>query len=391
MKLNFPRLGLALSLALPLLAVGQLPAAAADAPSNVSVTMTDTGFNPPNVTVATGGTVSWTNNGANTHTATTLGGAPIGMDTGGVGPGQTVSLQFSLPGTYGYTSAIDCLNGSSTPGYPCSQGFSVTVVAAGTQVATQPAPAAPAPAPAAPAPSASAAPAGQQQSATVTITDQGISPATVNLALNGSVTFINNGTNVHTATSQSAPLQVDTGGLAPGQSFTASYVLPGAYNYTSATDCLNGNSTPGFNCGPYVINVGTSPAATAPSTTAPAPAAPAPVAPAASPTPALATGGLNVTIDDVNGFTPQTLTIKAGQTVTWTNTGTKVHTATSNTGYFNTFDSGGLDHNQTYSYNFTIPGSYGYHSSTEPAYTFDSTNCSCTVTTYQFNGTIIVQ
>ena len=93
----------------------------------------------------------------------------------------------------------------------------------------------------------------------------------------------------------------------------------------------------------------------------------------------------------MNGFTPQTLTVRVGQTVTWTNTGQQVHTATSNPGYYNAFDSGGLGNGQSYSFTFTQAGSYGYHSSTEPRYSFNDPSCGCTLTTYSFNGTINVQ
>ena len=98
-----------------------------------------------------------------------------------------------------------------------------------------------------------------------------------------------------------------------------------------------------------------------------------------------------MTISDTNGFNPQALTIRVGQTVTWTNTGNQVHTASSNPGYANTFDSGGLDHNQSYSFTFTQPGSFGYHSQTEPQYSYNDPSCACTLVTYSFNGTINVQ
>ena len=132
------------------------------------------------------------------------------------------------------------------------------------------------------------------------------------------------------------------------------------------------------------MNVGSTPGAPAAiAGPAPAPGAAAPAAPAV-------VANTNVTIDDKNGFTPNTLTIKSGQTVTWTNTGNIVHNVASNQGYFNAFDSGGLDHNQKYSYNFTIPGTYGYHSSTEPVYTTDP-NTGSVILSYTFNGTIVVQ
>ena len=98
-----------------------------------------------------------------------------------------------------------------------------------------------------------------------------------------------------------------------------------------------------------------------------------------------------VIIDDVNGFTPNTLTIKTGQTVTWINKGSKVHTATANPGYYNAWDSGGIDSNQKFSFNFTVPGTYGYHSDTEPVYTTDPNNSAIVTKSFMFNGTIVVE
>jgi len=58
------------------------------------------------------------------------------------------------------------------------------------------------------------------------------------------------------------------------------------------------------------------------------------------------------------GFSPQTISVAAGSTVRWTNTGNAPHTATSDA---SGFDSGTLNHNDTYSYTFMTPGSYPYH------------------------------
>jgi amicyanin len=63
-----------------------------------------------------------------------------------------------------------------------------------------------------------------------------------------------------------------------------------------------------------------------------------------------------VTIDDP-AFSPAALTITAGDTVTWTNNDTMIHTATSTTG---AFDSGDLDPGDAFSFTFTTPGTYDY-------------------------------
>jgi hypothetical protein len=54
-------------------------------------------------------------------------------------------------------------------------------------------------------------------------------------------------------------------------------------------------------------------------------------------------------------FSPATLTITAGDTVTWTNDDDSPHTVTSAA-----FDSGNLDAGATFSFTFTEPGTYAY-------------------------------
>jgi len=75
------------------------------------------------------------------------------------------------------------------------------------------------------------------------------------------------------------------------------------------------------------------------------------VSPAAGASP-----GNAVTVVDF-GFNPGTITIKAGTTVTWTNTGV-THTVTSNAGLF---DSGHLGSGDTFTFTFSKAGTYAYH------------------------------
>ena len=56
-------------------------------------------------------------------------------------------------------------------------------------------------------------------------------------------------------------------------------------------------------------------------------------------------------------FDPSTITITAGQKVTWINKGELDHTVTSNNGYF---DSGNIRPGSRVSYTFTKPGTYSY-------------------------------
>ncbi len=62
------------------------------------------------------------------------------------------------------------------------------------------------------------------------------------------------------------------------------------------------------------------------------------------------------TISDFK-FTPATITIHAGDTITWTNVGPTEHTATASNGSFNT---GLLKKGQSGSHTFTQPGTYAY-------------------------------
>jgi plastocyanin len=71
-------------------------------------------------------------------------------------------------------------------------------------------------------------------------------------------------------------------------------------------------------------------------------------------------------------FSPQTLTVAVNTTVKWTNKDAVSHTATSNTGVF---DSGMLGNGGWYSFQFTSTGTYQYHCAVHPGMT----------------GTIIVQ
>jgi plastocyanin len=69
-----------------------------------------------------------------------------------------------------------------------------------------------------------------------------------------------------------------------------------------------------------------------------------------------ASEGTSVTIKDY-AFTPPTLTVPAGTTVTWTNADAVPHTATASDG---SFDSGNLSPGQSYAFTFSTPGSYPY-------------------------------
>jgi LPXTG-motif cell wall-anchored protein len=57
-------------------------------------------------------------------------------------------------------------------------------------------------------------------------------------------------------------------------------------------------------------------------------------------------------------FSPKTVTIHAGDTVTWSNHGPSAHTVTADAGGF---DSGNLNPGQSFSHTFSTAGTYAYH------------------------------
>ncbi len=62
-------------------------------------------------------------------------------------------------------------------------------------------------------------------------------------------------------------------------------------------------------------------------------------------------------------FTPMSLTVKAGTTVTWANKDDEPHTVTSDSGLFR---SGAIDTDGTYSFRFERPGTYHFTCSIHP-------------------------
>jgi plastocyanin len=67
-----------------------------------------------------------------------------------------------------------------------------------------------------------------------------------------------------------------------------------------------------------------------------------------------------------NAFTPATINVTAGTTITWTNKDAVAHTVTSTTGLFN---SGSLATGKTFSKMFSGTGSYPYFCSVHPTMT----------------------
>ena len=63
-------------------------------------------------------------------------------------------------------------------------------------------------------------------------------------------------------------------------------------------------------------------------------------------------------------YSPQEVTVKVGDTVTWTNMDSAIHTVTSDNG--NELDSATLSQGDTYSHTFESAGTYDYHCTIHP-------------------------
>lgn len=163
----------------------------------------------------------------------------------------------------------------------------------------------------------------------IDITDNQFTPASLAVDPGTTVTWRSNGALTHTVTSTVFGAQR----LAPGQSFSYTFAAAGTYPYVC--DIHAGMAG--------TVSVGAPPPPTLP---------PATATPSPSPS---ATGAAAVMIMN-NQFTPATLTVDPGTTVTWTNHDTVAHTVTRD-GAFDLMARAGA----TATFTFTTPGTYSYY------------------------------
>jgi plastocyanin len=125
-------------------------------------------------------------------------------------------------------------------------------------------------------------------------------------------------------------------------------------------------------CALVLVGCGTSSATSAAptATTAPAPTvAPTNTVPAPTNTPSGPHASVSITSSGYYGnfaFSPSSLSITVGTTVTWTNGTTAPHTVTSDAGDPATFNDSLGSNGATFSFTFTAPGTYHYHCSVHP-------------------------
>lgn len=102
-------------------------------------------------------------------------------------------------------------------------------------------------------------------------------------------------------------------------------------------------------------------------TTSPVAATSTPAAESSTPAPSESAGVQNTVKIASFAFTPATITVPVGTTVTWTNEDTASHTITADDG--TTFNSGNIAKGGTFSFTFTTAGTFPYHCAVHPSMT----------------------
>ena len=313
---------------------------------NISITST---FSPSNATIQSGTTVTWTNNDSQSHELRSTSG-PVEFRSNPLAAGQSASFTFTTPGTYTY---VDHQNDKSA-------AYRGTLVVTDAAVPVTP-PATTPPSAGTPPVTAPAAP----PTAAVQLAGAQFAPATVTVAVGGTVTWTNNDASKHTVTADDASF--DSGTLNSAATFAHTFTAPGTYPYGCD---FHGNMR-----GTVIVIAAGSPApAPAPVPPAPVPPAPAPqpipttppvAAPPAAPAPGATPTNESITINN-NSFAPSTITVNVGSTITWSNGDTVTHTVTADD---QSFTSGLLKKATSWSHTFATAGTFTYFCEIHPGMT----------------------
>ncbi|MDH3247434.1 MAG: cupredoxin domain-containing protein [Acidimicrobiia bacterium] len=291
-----------------------LAAALAGAPVTISI---GSALDPNSVTIEPGTTVTWVNNDSERHRMASRSG-PERFDTGNLDPGQSFTMTFELEGTYSY---LDDRNDEN------SAYFGTITVQSG--------------APSTPPPGGGGGGGGP---VSIDVGDRIYLPASVTVSPGTAITWRNIDSSPHTVTDRAGSF--DSGIFDTGGTYTRTFDTPGTYQYfcTLHSDMVGTVSVTGSG------GEAPPPPEPTPPPTTPPPPPPPPTTPG------------SVTIFD-NGYTPASLSVSEGTTVTWTNTGAAPHTATDRSGRF---DSGFMMTGDSFSQTFTTAGTYQYFCTIHP-------------------------
>ena len=178
-------------------------------PKAGEVSIIDRAFRPPSLEIATGGSVTWSNDDGETHTVTSTTGT---FDSDILGSGGTFTQPFPEAGTFSYLCEI----------HPEMRG---TVVVS-HPVGASPIPAATQAVPASAAPSAVAA------AVTVSVIDRSFQPADVEVAVGETVAWSNDDTEGDTVTAIDGAF--NSGVMTAGAEFPTTFDAVGTFDYFCA-------------------------------------------------------------------------------------------------------------------------------------------------------------
>ena len=316
-------------------------------------------FTPTAVTIATGGTVTWTNADAQIHTVTA---ADNSWDSGTVAKSVgTYQHTFTTRGTYAYicsyhpemTATVIVVDAAgNTP--PATSPAPATTPSPTTPPATPPASAA---TPAATTPGAGATPAALPMLVQVALSNNLFAPRTISVAVGGTVRWTNNDTAAHTVTA--GDTSFDSGILAKAATFERAFPTAGTYAYVCAihsgmTGTVIAAANPTAAAAAAAVVPTTPVSRAAPVTRKAVAKKPATHTAAKTSAPAPATASVSM---KGSVFGPATVTIRPGGKVTWVNNDSVVHTVTAAD---SSFDSGMVAIGARYEHTYATAGTYRY-------------------------------
>ncbi len=313
--------------ALVLSLVAFAPSAALPARAATAVIVIGDGLAPAALSVTPGTTVTWRNDSGNRHRMRSTSG-PAEFDSGDLEPGQSFSFTFSTEGTWQYRDERN----KELSNY----WGTVTVVAAATPT---PAPTPPPPPGATPAPTPAPPP------GDVLMAGRAFNPRTLTVDAGTVVRWRNNDSREHTVTA--GDRSFDSGLMQVGSTFVRTFTTPGTYAYL----CLL-----------HPDMTGTVAVRAVDGGAPPPPPAPTPT-PRPTPAPTQPPGGVRI-VDFA--YSPASVDVVAGTTITWVNAGAALHTVTASDG---AWDSGIIASGGTYQRRFGTAGTFPYLCALHPSMT----------------------
>ena len=299
---------------------GGIPVPPSTGPTTVGIA--NRAFSPASISIATGSTVIWRNNDRDPHTVTHNGGT---FDSGSFGTGASYQHTFATAGTFSYFCDI----------HPSMTGVvSVSNPAPG---GTLPPPPPPPPAPTVPPAGQPSTPAAPVGSNSVRIVDFAFQPASLTVSAGTRVTWTNAGQARHTVAANDGSFTSPD--IRSGTSYDRLFDAPGTFLYFC-------DIHPDMTATISVTGTGGEP--------------PPPPPPPTALAPVTASG--DIQIADFS-FAPRSITVTAGDSLTFVNTGAARHSATAKDG---SFDTGLLARGGSSRRTFAAPGTFPYFCTIHP-------------------------